>query len=49
MQAELRGDAFDAVGGVDIFDEGDLVAGGGTLAGDDSRIGEEELPYLFCS
>lgn len=34
-EPELGGDAFDSVSGVDVFDEGDLEAGGGALAGDD--------------
>jgi hypothetical protein len=45
-EPELGWDAFDAVGGVDIFDEGDLKAGGGALAGDDGGVGEEEFPDL---
>jgi len=47
VQTELRRDAFDAVGGIDVLNEGDLVAGSGALAGDDGRVGEEEFPYLF--
>lgn len=42
----MAGHAFDAVRGVDVFDEGDLVAGRGALAGDDGRVGEEVLPDL---
>lgn len=34
-EAELGGYAFYPVGGVEVFDEGDLEAGGGALAGDD--------------
>ena len=45
-QAELARDAFDAVRRVDVLDQGDLVACGGALAGDDGRVGEEEFPYL---
>lgn len=45
-EAELAGHAFDAVRGVDVLDEGDLVAGCGALAGDDGRVGEEVLPDL---
>ena len=45
-QAELRGYAFDPVRGIDVLDQGDLVAGRGALAGDDGRVGEEVLPYL---
>ena len=47
MQAKLRRDALDAVSGVDVLDQCDLVAGSGTLARDDGRIGEEVFPYLF--
>lgn len=39
-------DALDAVGGVDVLDHGDLVAGSGALARDDGGVGEEELPDL---
>ena len=45
-EAGLRGNALDAVGGVEVLDEGDLVAGGGTLAGYDGGVGEEEFPDL---
>lgn len=38
--------ALDTVSGVDVLDEGDLVAGSGTLAGDDGAVGEEEFPDL---
>ncbi len=32
--------------GVDVLDQGDLVAGRGALAGDDGRVGEEVFPDL---
>lgn len=34
-KAELSADALDAVGRVDILDQGDLVARGAALSGDD--------------
>lgn len=34
------------MGRVDVLDQGELVAGGTTLAGDDGGVGEEELPDL---
>jgi hypothetical protein len=34
-EVELGGDAFDAVGGVDVLDKGDLVAGRSSLARSD--------------
>lgn len=43
----LAVDALDAVGGIDVLDAGDLVAGGGALAGDDGRVGEEVFPDLL--
>ena len=39
LKPELIGDAFDAVGGVDVLDHGDLVACRGPLAGDDGGVG----------
>ena len=45
-EAELGGDSFDAVRGVDVLDERDLVACCAALAGDDGRVGEEVFPYL---
>ena len=48
-QAELTGYALYPVCGVDILDQGDLVAGRGALAGDDGRVGEEVLPYLHSN
>lgn len=47
LEPELVGDAFDAVGGVDVLDHGDLVAACRPLAGDDGGIGEEVFPYLL--
>lgn len=35
------------MGGVDVLDEGDLVACRGTLAGGDGGEGKEVFPYLF--
>ena len=42
----LAWDTFDTVGGVDVLDEGDLVASSGSLTGDDGRVGEEIFPNL---
>lgn len=39
-------DAVDAVGGVDILDQGDLVAGGSSLTRGDGGVGKEEFPDL---
>jgi hypothetical protein len=47
--AVLGGDALDAVVRVDVLVENDLVAGGAALAGDDGRVGKEELPDLCLS
>lgn len=41
-------DTLDTVHRVDVLDQSDLVAGGGALAGDDGRVGKEELPDLCC-
>lgn len=38
--------ALNTVGRVDVLDQGDLVAGSGTLAGGDGGVGEEVLPDL---
>ena len=46
MEAVLRGDAVDAVDGVEVLDDDHLEAGGGALAGGDDGPGEEELPDL---
>lgn len=32
--------------GIEVLDEGDLVAGCGSLAGDDGGVGEEVFPDL---
>jgi hypothetical protein len=45
-ESMLGRDALDSVSRVDVLDESDLVAGGTTLAGDDGRVGKEELPDL---
>jgi hypothetical protein len=34
------------VSGVDVLDQGELVAGGTSLTGDDGGVGKEELPDL---
>ena len=39
-------DTLDSVGGVDVLDERDLIAGGASLAGDDGAVGKEVLPDL---
>lgn len=44
---ELAWDPLDAVRGVDVLDERDLVAGCAALARDDGRVGEEVVPYLW--
>ena len=46
MEAVLRGDALDAVGGVEVLDHGHLEARGAALARRDDGPGEEELPDL---
>lgn len=45
-EAELGRDTSHAVGRVDVLDQGELEDSGTTLAGDDGRIGKEELPDL---
>lgn len=45
-KGELGWDAKNTVSRVDVLDQGDLVAGGSTLAGDDGRVSKEELPDL---
>ena len=45
-ETELSLDAVDAVGGVDVLDEGELPAGGTTLARGDCRGSQEVLPDL---
>lgn len=45
-EAELRRDAVDTVGGVEVLDDNNLEAGGGALARGNSGISEEELPNL---
>lgn len=46
-KAKLRRDALDTVIGVKVLDKDHLVAGSRTLASDDGRVGEEELPDLM--
>lgn len=48
MEAVLRGDAVDAVDGVEVLDDDHLEAGGAALAGSDDGPREEELPDLGC-
>lgn len=45
-EAELRGDAINAVGGVEVLDDDHLETGGATLARGDDGPCEEELPDL---
>lgn len=45
-QAELTGDPFDAVHGIDVLDQGDLITSRRALAGDDGRVGKEKFPDL---
>jgi hypothetical protein len=45
-EAKLRRNAFNTVGRVDVLDEGDLVAGSGSLTGDDRGVGKEVFPDL---
>ena len=44
MDGGVAGDALDAVERVEVFVQGDLEDGGGTLARGDNRVGEEEDP-----
>jgi len=46
-KAELCRYTLDAMGGVDVLDESDLVASGRALAGDDGGVCEEVLPDLL--
>lgn len=46
-EGELAVDAFDTVGRVDVLDQGELVAGGTALTGDDGGVGKEVFPDLF--
>ena len=39
-------DALDAVSGVQILNEGDLIAGSGALARNDGGVSKEEFPDL---
>lgn len=45
-KGELSWDTLNTVSGVDVLDQGDLVAGGSTLTGDDGGVSKEELPDL---
>jgi hypothetical protein len=44
VEVELGLNAINAVGGVDVLDKSDLEASSTALAGDDGRVGKEELP-----
>lgn len=46
-ETELGLDAINTVGGVDVLDEGELPAGGTTLAGRDGGRSKEVLPDLW--
>jgi hypothetical protein len=46
-ETELGLDAINTVGGVDVLDEGELPAGGTTLAGGDGGGSKEVLPDLW--
>lgn len=46
VETELGRNTFNAVGGVDVLDAGDLEARGGALTGDDGRVCEEVFPNL---
>jgi len=48
-QSELRVDAIGAVRRIDVFNQRDLVASSATLARDNGRVGQEELPNLVKS
>lgn len=45
-QAKLIRNPFYPVRGIDVLDQGDLVASRRALAGDDGRVGKEVLPDL---
>jgi hypothetical protein len=47
MQVELSGNSFNTVGGVDVLDQGDLVASRCALPGGDGRVGKEIFPDLL--
>lgn len=47
LETKLGLDAVHAVGRVDVLDEGDLEAGGGTLARGNGGVGQEEFPDLI--
>jgi hypothetical protein len=46
LQIELRGNALNAMRGVDVLYQRNLVASRGALARDNGRVGEEVFPYL---
>lgn len=46
MEIELGGNTVDAVGRVDVLDQGNLPASSTTLARDDGRVRKEVLPDL---
>lgn len=45
-ETELGVNTLDTVSRVDVLNHGDLVASGGTLTGDDGRVGKEVFPDL---
>ena len=45
-QSELSVNALDAVCGIQVLDEGDLIAGSGALARNDGGVSKEEFPDL---
>jgi len=46
LQIKLALDPFNPMRAINVLDERDLVASCGALAGNDSRVCEEVLPYL---
>lgn len=42
----MGSDTLDTMEGIDVLVKNDLVTGGGTLARDDSGVGQEEFPNL---
>jgi hypothetical protein len=48
-ERELGVNSLDTMGGVQVLDKGDLVAGCGALARDDGGVGKEKFPDLVLS
>jgi len=46
LEIELSLHTLDPMGGIDILDQGNLVASRAPLSRDDSAVGQEILPYL---